>query len=153
MWGSTRAPLLALACTGILAMGAFGCGDSQSSPHATPTTTILKTSGPALDRQAVRVAGQFLNAFKSVMIRLMTPRLRQRNRSEYVQHMLGVQSTPARVDILRARTFHSRNGMWTRIVARLEFDHGASTDVLGIVRTGAGYRVAGIRALKSGRQQ
>jgi hypothetical protein len=79
------------------------------------------------------------------MLRLMSQRLRAANRHEYVRMMLGAQDVVARVVILRGKTYRGRHGAWTRVVARLDFDHGTVTDWLAVIHTPLGDRINSIR--------
>jgi len=96
----------------------------------------------------VQTCRRFLRAFqtgdKRTELSLMTPRLRRQDRQETVADMLGVQTRPQRVDVLHAHTFQARYGLWTRVVVRLQFDHGMVVDRLGVVRTARGYRISSV---------
>jgi hypothetical protein len=58
--------------------------------------------------------------------------------------MLRVQNQPFQIKVVGAHTFPGRRGGWTRVIVRLEFDHGAVTDRLTVVKTPDGYRVTRI---------
>lgn len=131
-----------------------GCGSSSSpSPTATPRPT--RTTVPARVRSAAGVptARRFLQAFLKgdarEMIALMSPKLLARNQHQFVSQMLGVNGTPGGFTILRAHTFRTRTGQWTRVVARFELDHGATVDRLGLVKIQGSWRVNSIRHVGS----
>jgi hypothetical protein len=59
--------------------------------------------------------------------------------------MLGAQNQPAEVKLVRAHTYRGLHGGWTRVIVRIQFDHGAITDRLTVVHTRNGYRITRIR--------
>jgi hypothetical protein len=126
------------------------CG---SSPSPRPTATPQPTSAPPLraNRGSLAVIRRFLRAFiagkPAAMTDLMTQRLRRRNRTQYVSEMLNVSGNPAGFKIVHAHTFHAKTGPWTRAVVRIELDHGAAIDRLGVVKTRAGWKLNTIKAI------
>lgn len=129
----------------LLALLLAACG---SSPGPAPTRTVSTTTVVALDRAAVQTGRRFLWAFQTddrrLELALMTPRVRRQDRQETVADMLGTQTRPQRVDVVRAHTFQARHSFWTRVVVRLQFDHGMVVDRLGVVRTPYGYRISSV---------
>jgi len=129
----------------LLALLLAAC-DSSASP--VPTRTVPTTTVVTLDRAAVQTGKRFLRAFqagdKRMELALMMPRVRRQDRQETVADMLGAQTRPQRVDVVRAHTFQARHGLWTRVVVRLQFDHGMVVDRLGVVRTAYGYRISSV---------
>ena len=105
---------------------------------------------PAL-MDATKTARQFLDAFqrddKAGMLRLLSPRLLERNRSERVARMLGVQNTPRGIDIVSYRQVNSSGRV--EIVAALRFAQDSVTDRLDLVPTAGGYRVDAIAPVPS----
>jgi hypothetical protein len=131
-----------------------GCGGSSTpSPTSTPKPTNTAVSTVVQTVAGLPTARRFLRAFVNgnarVMIALMSPKLLARNRHQFVSQMLGVNGTPGGFTILRAHTFRTRTGRWTRVVARFELDHGATVDRLGLVRRGGVWRVNSIRHVGS----
>lgn len=153
--GSRRITGIAVARASLLvmALAVSACGQSSAPPTPTPRPRVVTLKTVPLDRRAVAAARAFLRAFKrgdkSTMLRLMSPRLLRRNRHQYVAQMLGAQNAPIGVAIDGAHTYRAKRGTWTRILARLNFDHGVITDRLAIVRTPAGYRVDSIRFVRA----
>jgi hypothetical protein len=139
-------------CLGLLALSCAvaGCGTSASP---LPTATARPTAVPRLraNPASLAVARRFLRAFidgkRKVMLSLMTRRLRRQNRAQFISQMLDVSGTPGSFTIVRAHTFQPKAGPWTRAVVRIELDHGAALDRLGLVRTSAGWRVNTIKAI------
>lgn len=130
------------------------CGGSSVTGGATPQPTHVRHHKAAgADTSAIAVARRFLTAFergnRAVELSLMSKGLLARNVSVPVAAMLGVQTVPSRIDILRARTFRSRHGHWTRVIARLDFDHGTVIDRLAVIHTAGGYRVSRITKTSS----
>lgn len=127
----------------VLLLASCGSNAQPVPTHTVPTATVIP-----IDRAAVQTGRRFLRAFqtgdKRTELSLMTSRVRQRDRQETVADMLGVQTRPQRVDVLRAHTFQARYGLWTRVVVRLQFDHGMVVDRLGVVRTSRGYRISSV---------
>ena len=129
----------------LLALLLAACG---SSARPAPTRTVPTTTVVTLDRAAVQTGQRFLRAFqtddKRLELALMTPRVRRHDRQETVADMLGTRTRPQRLDVVRAHTFQARHGFWTRVVVRLQFDHGMVMDRLGVVRTPYGYRISSL---------
>jgi hypothetical protein len=96
----------------------------------------------------VTIAERFLRAFqrdkKAAMIGLMGPGLRVRNRRVLVAQMLGAQDQPSQIRVVRTRTFPGRHGGWTRVLVRLQFDHGAVFDRLIVVKRASKYHISRI---------
>lgn len=88
----------------------------------------------------------FLDAFrlrdKAGMLRLMSPRLLERNRDEAVARMLGVQNTPRRIDVTGTRIDRARDR--ATVTATLRFAQDSVTCELGLIKTATGYRVDSI---------
>lgn len=146
----------AVLCVWLLAAAAAGCGSSQSAPPATSTPFPVRVpipfqAQPHLDHRAVAAVVRFLQAFKADNRRqlrgIMSARLRRLNRFTNLQRMLGIQSAPSRIDLIRAHTFRARRGRWTRVVARLEYDHGTAVDAFSVIRRPGGYRIWNIKEL------
>ena len=134
----------------VLTIAAAGCGSSGSP---LPTATPRATAAPPLraNTASLAVARRFLRAFidgkRHIMLSLMTRRLRRRNRTQFVSQMLNVSGTPASFAVVRAHTFQTKSGRWTRAEVRIELDHGAALDRFGLVRTPAGWRVNTIKVI------
>ncbi len=103
-------------------------------------------AGTAALTGATETARQFLDAFqrddKAGMLRLMSPRLLERNRDERVARMLGVQNTPRSIDVVSARQVGPSGRV--EIVAELRFVQGSVADRLDLIPTAGGYRVDAI---------
>jgi hypothetical protein len=139
--------LVALFCLSMLS----GCG-SSAAPAPTATVPPVPTASPTASQPRL-TARRFLVAYmrgrRNTMISLMTPGLLRRNQHQFVSQMLGVDSPPGSFHVLRSRQFRSSTGRWTRVVVRLQLDHGNSLDWLGVVKTKAGWRISSIRQAKS----
>lgn len=148
-----RALAVPISALVLMSAGLSGCGQSSASPTPVPTKPPARLTSIHVDGRAVATARKFLRAFRRgdrrTMIRMMSPRLLQRNRHEFVAQMLGIQNVPVGVSIARARSYRARWGGWTRVTAQLQFDHGMVMDQLGITRTRIGYRVDSIKYLQA----
>ena len=141
-----KPPSLLLLLPLILVLG--GCGSAASAPQ--PTSTPPRATQPRrlTDQQAVAAAEQFVRAYqrsdRRTMVSLMGRGLRLRSRMASVARMLGAQNQPFQIKVVHAHTFPGPRGGWTRVIVRLEFDHGAVTDRLTVVKTPKGYRITRI---------
>ena len=150
-----RGTIVGGALFALLALVLAACGGSSAKPTPTsaPKTGTVAARPIPTDRQAVATALQFLRAFKrrdnATLLRLESPALFQRNQHEFIAQMLGVQNQPRQVGVVRAHTYRSRAGRWTRVVARLTFKRGRVVDALAVIRTRAGYRINTITHLRS----
>ena len=130
-----------------------GCGGSSASPTATPSPRPTARTAGLKDGRAVATARTFLHAFtrrdKSTMLRLMSTRLRNRNRHEFVADMLHAPTSPRKVTVVRSQTYRARTGTWTRVIARLTMRGRTVTDELAIVKIRGRYRVNTIRFVRA----
>lgn len=107
--------------------------------------TFTVAGNPALTG-ATDTARQFLDAFRrddtAGMLRLMSPRLLERNRGERVARMLGVQNTPRRIDVVSVGQVGPSGRV--EVVAELRFAQGSVAARLDVIPTAGGYRVDAI---------